>query len=60
MNMHDQVSVKKTVFATPWFDDEPIEIKAGWEGAIVDRPDGSEPAIEFYDETVTCSISNWW
>jgi hypothetical protein len=35
MNEHDVVRVRKTVMVTPNFEDDPIEIKAGWRGAIV-------------------------
>jgi hypothetical protein len=35
MNEHDVVRVKATVMATPWFEDDPIEIQSGWEGTIV-------------------------
>jgi len=33
MNEHDVVRVKETVMATPDFEDEPIEIEAGWRGS---------------------------
>jgi hypothetical protein len=35
MNEHDVVRVKATVMATPWFEDDPIEIQSVWEGTIV-------------------------
>jgi hypothetical protein len=35
MTEHDVVRVKETVMVTPNFEDDPIEIKAGWEGTIV-------------------------
>jgi hypothetical protein len=38
MNELDVVRVKQTVLATPWFEDDPIEVKAGWEGTIVATP----------------------
>jgi hypothetical protein len=43
MNELDVVRVKETVLVTPWDKDDPIEIKAGWEGTIV-------PCVEFNEE----------
>jgi hypothetical protein len=39
MNDHDVIRVKETVIATPNFEDDPIEIKAGWRGTIVAQAD---------------------
>jgi hypothetical protein len=41
------VRVRKTVTVTPWFEDNPIEIQAGWEGAIIAQADTDTPCIEF-------------
>jgi hypothetical protein len=50
MNEHDIVCVKETVIATPDFDDEPIEIKAGWRGTIIAHAEKPTPCIEFAEE----------
>jgi hypothetical protein len=50
MNELDVVRVKQTVLATPWFEDDPIEVKAGWEGTIVAHADTDTPCIEFNEE----------
>ena len=50
MNELDVVRVKETVLATPWFEDDPIEIKAGWEGTIVTQADTDTPCVEFNEE----------
>jgi hypothetical protein len=47
MNEHDVVRVKETVTVTPNFEDDPIEIQAGWEGTIVAHADKPTPCIEF-------------
>jgi hypothetical protein len=47
MNEHDVVRVKETVTLTPWFEDDPIEIQAGWGGTIVTQADAETPCIEF-------------
>jgi hypothetical protein len=44
----DRIRVEETVTVRPWFEDEPIEIKAGWEGTIVCLYDADAIAgIEF-------------
>jgi hypothetical protein len=45
----DVVRVIKTITAKPWFEDEPIEIKAGWEGTIVclTAPEDPVAGVEF-------------
>ena len=50
INEHDVVPVKETVMVTPNFEDEPIEIKAGWRGTIVACADTPTPCIEFNEE----------
>ena len=50
MNELDVVRVKETVLVTPWFEDNPIEIKAGWEGTIVTQADTDTPCVEFNEE----------
>jgi hypothetical protein len=50
MNEHDAVRVKETVMVTPCFEDNPIEIKAGWRGTIVAHADKPTPCIEFNEE----------
>ena len=50
MNELDVVRVKETVLATPWSEDDPIEIKAGWEGTIVTQADTDTPCVEFNEE----------
>ena len=50
MNEHDVVRVKETVMVTPWFEDDPIEIQAGWEGAIIAQADTDTPCIEFNEK----------
>jgi hypothetical protein len=47
MNEHDVVRVKETVTVTPNFEDDPIEIKAGWEGTIIAYADKPTPCVEF-------------
>ena len=47
MNHHDVVRVKQTVKATPDLEDDPIEIKAGWEGTIIAYADKPMPCIWF-------------
>jgi hypothetical protein len=47
MNELDVVRVRETVMATPDFEDEPIEIKAGWRGTIIAHADKPTPCIEF-------------
>jgi hypothetical protein len=47
MNELDVVRVKETVIATPWFEDDPIEIQSGWEGTIVTQADTPTPCVEF-------------
>jgi hypothetical protein len=47
MNEHDVVRVKETVTVTPTFEDEPIEIKAGWRGTIIAHADKPTPCVEF-------------
>jgi hypothetical protein len=39
--------VKETVVVMPNFENETIEIKAGWRGTIVAHADKSIPCIEF-------------
>jgi hypothetical protein len=53
MNEHGVVRVRKTVTVTPWFEDNPMEIQAGWEGALIAQADTDTPCIEFthYRET---------
>jgi hypothetical protein len=36
MKNYEIVRIKKTVFRTPIFDDEPIEIRGGWRGTIIE------------------------
>ena len=50
MNELDVVRVKETVLATPWDKEDPIEIKAGWEGTIVAQADTNTPCVEFDEE----------
>ena len=50
MNEHDVVRVKETVMVTPNFENDPIEIKAGWRGTIVAQADTPTPCIEFNEE----------
>lgn len=47
MNLHDVVEVRATVVVTPDFEDEPIEIKAGWRGTIIGHADNPTPCIWF-------------
>jgi hypothetical protein len=51
MNHHDVVRVKQTVMATPDLEDDPIEIKAGWEGTILAYADKPTPCIWFDNES---------
>ena len=44
---HDVVRVNKTVTVTPNFEDDPIEIQAGWRGTIIAHADKPTPCIEF-------------
>lgn len=50
MNELDVVRVKETVMVTPNFEDNPIDIKAGWEGTIVAQADTPTPCIEFNEQ----------
>jgi hypothetical protein len=50
MNEHDVVRVKSTVIVTPNFEDDPIEIKAGWRGTIIAHADKPTPCVEFNEE----------
>jgi hypothetical protein len=50
MNELDVVRVKETVMVTPNFENDPIEIKAGWRGTIVAQADTPTPCIEFNEE----------
>jgi hypothetical protein len=50
MNELDVVRVKETVLVTQWFEDNPIKIKAGWEGTIVTQADTDTPCVEFNEE----------
>ena len=45
----DVVRVKKSVTVKPWFEDESIEIKEGWEGTIVclTTPEDLVAGVEF-------------
>jgi hypothetical protein len=45
----DVVRVKETVTVRAWFEDEPMEIKAGWEGTVVclTAPEDPVAGIEF-------------
>jgi hypothetical protein len=49
MQKIDVVRVKETVTVKPWFEDEPIEIKAGWEKTIVSLTAPEDPlaGVEF-------------
>ena len=50
MNELDVVRVRETVMVTPNFEDDPIEIKAGWRGTIIAYADKPIPLIEFNEE----------
>lgn len=50
MNELDVDRVKETVIVTPNFEDDPIEIKAGWRGTIVAQADTPTPCVEFYEQ----------
>ena len=50
MNELDVVRVKETVMVTPNFEDDPVEIKAGWRGTIVAHADKPTPCIEFNED----------
>jgi hypothetical protein len=50
MNELDVVRVKETVLVIPWDKEDPIEIKAGWQGTIVAHADTDTPCIEFNEE----------
>jgi hypothetical protein len=50
INEHDVVRVKETVVVTPNFEDDPIEIKAGWRGTIIAHADKTMPCVEFAEE----------
>src|ERR1700693_5782645 len=50
MNELDVVRVKETVTVTPNFEDDPIEIKAGWRGQIVAHSEKPNPLIEFDEQ----------
>ena len=52
MNEHDVVRVKKTVVVTPNFEDDPIEIEAGWRGTIVACADTPTSCVELLKNTV--------
>ena len=47
MNEHNVVRVKETIMVTPNFEDEAIEIKAGWRGTIIAHADKPTPCVEF-------------
>jgi hypothetical protein len=46
MKDYDVVKIKETVFLKPLFGDETIEIRAGWEGVIVEYADTHAPLLE--------------
>ena len=46
MEQYDIVKIKETVFRTPMFDDAPIEIRAGWIGAIIEYAETDAPLLE--------------
>jgi hypothetical protein len=50
MNELDVVRVRQTVLVAPWFEDDPMEIKAGWRGTIVAQADTDTPCVEFNEE----------
>jgi hypothetical protein len=50
MNEHNIFRVKETVMLTPNFEDDPIEIKAGWRGTIIAHADKPVPCVEFAEE----------
>jgi hypothetical protein len=50
MNELDVVRVKETVMVTPNFEDDPIQIKASWRGAVVAQADTPTPCIEFNED----------
>ena len=50
MNELDVVRVKETVMVTPNFEDDPIEIKAGWRGTIIAHADKPTLCVEFNEE----------
>jgi hypothetical protein len=50
MNELDVVRVKETVVVMPHFENEPIEIKAGWRGTIIAHADKPTPCIEFNED----------
>ena len=50
MNEHDIVRVNETVIATPNFEDTPVEIKAGWRGALIADADKPTPCLEFNED----------
>jgi hypothetical protein len=47
MSELDVVRVNEIVTVTPWFEDDSIEIQAGWCGTIVTQADTDTPCIEF-------------
>jgi hypothetical protein len=57
MNELDVVRVKETVMATPNFKDDPIEIKAGWRGAVVAEAD---PPTHVLSLTKITGASHFW
>jgi hypothetical protein len=58
MNEHDVVRVKETVLVTPNFEDIPIEIKAGWRGAIVAQADTPTHVLSL--TKITGASHFWW
>jgi hypothetical protein len=46
MKQYDIVRIKETVLRTPFISNEPIEIRAGWEGVIVEYADTHAPLLE--------------
>jgi hypothetical protein len=46
MKQYDVVRIKETVFLKPLFGDEPIEIRTGWRGAIIEYAETDAPLLE--------------
>jgi hypothetical protein len=46
MKDYDVVRIKDTVLRTPLFGDEPIEIRAGCKGTIIDYAETDAPLLE--------------
>jgi hypothetical protein len=44
------IRVRKTVLPTLTFEDDPIEIRAGWLGTIIAHADKPTPCVEFAEE----------